>query len=300
MPLLYAAKLHAIHGEPETGKGWLAHLAACELIAQRKHVLYVDFEDEPATAVERQRALGTGKRALLRYFHYLRPDEPLATGWDDLADLLGKHRFKLAILDGLTEAYTLNGLDPYSNADAARWLQLLPRRLCRRGVAVLQVDHVVKDRAARGRYALGGQHKLAGVDVAYSLRVVEPFGRDRDGLARLHVVKDRPGWIQRHAVGKNRQIATVRFSSADGDVSIALAPPEFGGDFRPTELMCQISRLVAGNAGLSQRAILGALEGNQNKKLLALELLVSEGYVQVRASGKGKPHKHYSKRVFHG
>jgi hypothetical protein len=28
------------------------------------------------------------------------------------------------------------------------------------------------DRATRGRYTIGGQHKLAGVDVAYSLLVI--------------------------------------------------------------------------------------------------------------------------------
>jgi hypothetical protein len=297
VPLLYAAKLHAIHGEPEAGKGWLAHLAAHELVKARKHVLHVDFEDDPTTAVERQRALGTSRKALLRYFHYVRPDEPLIGAQDDLTSLLLKHRFKLVILDGLTEAYTLNGLDPSNNSDTARWLQLLPRPMAKYGAAVLQIDHVVKDRAAQGKYAIGGQHKLAGIDVAYSLRTVEPFGRDCDGAAKLYIVKDRPGWVQRNAVGKDRQIADVRFASVDSKVSINLNPPEHAGtDFRPTRLMSQISRVISEKPGLSQQAIRKAVNGKTEVKRVALERLIGEGFVRVEKDGQAN--RHYPKKAF--
>ena len=48
--LLYAGKIHWFAGEPEAAKGWLALMAASELIKAGKHVLWVDFEDEASTA----------------------------------------------------------------------------------------------------------------------------------------------------------------------------------------------------------------------------------------------------------
>ena len=97
-----------------------------------------------------------------------------------------------AVIDGVTEALTIFGLDLNDNADSARWYQQLPRPIVRRGAAVLLIDHVTKDREGRGRFAIGAQHKLAGVDVAYGVEVVEPFGGGRDGLVKVTVAKDRP------------------------------------------------------------------------------------------------------------
>ena len=86
------------------------------------------------------------------------------------------------MIDGVTEALALEGLDMASNQDVAELLQ--PARRGRsHGPAppCCSIDHVTKDREARGRYAIGAQHKLAGVDVAYRLDVVQPFGRGREG-----------------------------------------------------------------------------------------------------------------------
>ena len=50
---------------------------------------------------------------------------------------------------------------------------------------MLLVDHVTKSKDDRGRYAIGAQAKLAGIDgAAYSVKMVSPFGRGRTGRAR--------------------------------------------------------------------------------------------------------------------
>jgi hypothetical protein len=293
VPLIYPAKLHTIHGEPEAGKGWLAHRVAHELIDARKHVLYIDFEDDPMSAVERQKVLGTGRKESLNCLHYVQPAEPLSSGHEDLEHLLDAFPIKLAIFDGLTEGYTLNGLDPSNNGDAAKWFQLLPRPLTKKGIAVLQIDHVVKDGDSRGRWAIGGQHKLAGVDTAYSLQSVQPFGREHDGLARLYVVKDRPGWVQRHAVGRDRQVADVHLSSSpNGEVSVDLLAPDTQGcnDSRLVGSMERMRKAIENDPGLSTRAVLSSTGGNQRRKIEALARLVDEGFVRVEAEGKTKKH----------
>jgi AAA domain len=54
----------------------------------------------------------------------------------------------LVVIDGVTEALTLHGFDLGDNVEIARWLELLPRPAARCGVAVLLLDHVVKDKEA--------------------------------------------------------------------------------------------------------------------------------------------------------
>ena len=179
--LLYPARNHALFAEPEAGKGWFGLHAAKERLTAGEHVAYFDFEDTAATVVGRLLALGLGPQAITQRFHYVRPDEALDAAGQAALDGLLSMRPTLAIIDGVTEALTLHGLELKDNADVARWLKLLPRRLTDAGAAVIQIDHVSKDRDARGRFAIGTEHKLAGVDVAYALEVLEPFGRDARG-----------------------------------------------------------------------------------------------------------------------
>jgi hypothetical protein len=206
----------------------------------------------------------------------VRPDEPLS----DIEPLLAL-RPSLAVLDGLTEALVLHGLDLRDNTDVARSLALLPRPLQRSGASVVLLDHVAKDTEARGRWAIGAQHKLAGVDVAYLLDVLEPFGRGRDGHVRILVQKDRPGFIRRYAVDK--RCADLRLSSSDeGGVSYELAAPEERKVFRPTGLMEKVSRTVEEESGLSKRALRTAEGGKKDYLDLAIELLLAEGFIEPR------------------
>src|SRR5258706_16211038 len=75
--LFYDGKLHWISGEPEGLKSWLAQIVAADTIMIGRHVIYVDFEDGPASVAERLVALGASWDAILAYFHYFRPETPM-------------------------------------------------------------------------------------------------------------------------------------------------------------------------------------------------------------------------------
>ena len=297
--LLYAARIHALHAEPEALKTWLALKACAERIAAAETVIYVDFEDSPANVVQRLLDLGTAASAIATRFVYIRPDEPLApAAMRDLDQALATEP-TLAVIDGVTEAFSRQGLNPLDNSDVAIWLDLLPRKFARAGMAVLTLDHVVKDREQRGRYAIGAQHKLAGVDVAYSLKVLQPFARGRDGLVSIIVQKDRPGRVREFAA--DGQVALLRaISGPDGSVRIRLEPPEpaaAGTTFRPTVLMERVSQAIEADPGLSLRSVRTAVKGQRNDaKDLALDLLVSEKYVEVRTEGRAN--RHYPLRPY--
>jgi hypothetical protein len=66
---------------------------------------------------------------------------------------------------------------------------------------VVCLDHVIKNRETGGRYALGAQHKLAGVTGAtYVFSVIRPLARAKsepvEGIVSLTVTKDRPGYVR--------------------------------------------------------------------------------------------------------
>jgi KaiC/GvpD/RAD55 family RecA-like ATPase len=284
--LLYAGRVHALFGEPEACKGWISLHAAAECLSDGGRVLLVDFEDSAPSVVARLLAIGADPNRILEQLVYIRPDEPLAeTAVREFGQ--AAKNVTLAILDGVTEALTLHGLDLASNTDVAKWLEKLPRPLARAGAAVLLIDHVVKDREQRGRYAIGAQHKLAGVDCAYSVRVLEPFGRGRNGTVQITVTKDRPGHVRGAAV--DGRVADVRLTSEpDGAVNITVHAATEGSPatFRPTVLMERVSRAVEEDSGLSKRAIREAVRGRAKHVDLARELLTAEGYITARQDGQ--------------
>ncbi len=199
--LLYDERIAQAAGEPEACKGWLAMTASAGLLQMDCTVLYVDFESTATEIAQRLLSLGVDRDRILEQFVYVRPHEPLIE--ENRVDLKAAFDREpaLIVIDGVTEALTIHGLDLSDNSDIAHWLELLPRPAARTGAAVLMIDHVVKDKEARGRYAIGGQHKLAGVDVAYKLEVIEPFGRGKDGLVKVKVMKDRAGHVRAFADG---------------------------------------------------------------------------------------------------
>jgi hypothetical protein len=288
--LLYSGGIHSIAGESESGKTWITLTAAVQLITANMPVVFIDFEDRPERVISRLSALGAPTQAIRDHFTYIRPDRALdPTAHRDLAPLL-THAV-LVIIDGITEAMTIHGLDLNSNEDAAKFYGILPRWIADHGPAVVMIDHVTKNEDTRGRYALGAQHKLAGIDAAsYTVKVRQPFGRGKKGIATVSVAKDRPGHVREHARG--HRIADFTLDDTNGTTIATLDPPEdasLGDDepWAPTHLMEKISAYVLTNRGASQTAILESVRGKKNHKTLALELLVRRGYIATEKGPRG-------------
>lgn len=282
--LLYAGKVHQFIGEPESGKGWLALLAAKECLEAGEQVLYIDFEDEAAVAVDRLRALGVGDELIVAGLHYVRPDEPMneqANG--QIQKLAGEAA--LVVIDGVTEALALEGIDIRDNTAVAGFMKL-PMKLAQLGAAVVLIDHVAKDSESRGRHGIGAQHKLASVHVSLSLSVKEPFGRGVAGRVRIREGKDRPGYLRR--LGVNRWVGEMVIESLPGGgVDLAIEPADAApGDFRPTVLMERVSQAVEREPGLSITGLRTAVTGNSAYVDKARGLLVDEGFIEARRDGQ--------------
>lgn len=288
--LLYTGKLHAFNAEPESGKSWLAMWACLEVIEAGGHALYVDFEDDAATAVERLLALGADPAQLLDRFHYMRPDDPVnAAATLRVRAALRAWPVQLCVIDGVGEAMASSGWNEDKAADYFSFANALPRPVRRAGVAVILIDHLPKNRETRGDDARGSGAKRGVVDAALRLEVARPFGRGRDGMAKVIVAKDRHGHL-RGATHNGRLIAEMHLTSADAGQSVTLTlrpPPDpgAGAPFRPTEIMAKVSAEVEAAGPLSKRTIRSVIRGKATYVDLAIGLLVAEGYLQSTAKG---------------
>lgn len=296
--LLYPGILHSLAGEPEAGKGWIALAACTEVLTGGGKALYIDFEDSAENVTHRLLALGTPGDVITGRLAYVAPDEAPEPGIVDA--LAADGPWEIVVLDGMSEAYSLLGLDASSNQDVPAFLRALARPFARTGAAVVLIDHVTKDRNTRGRYALGGGHKLAGVTVAYTVDVITPPDRQNTGRARLIVQKDRHGHVRASADHGTAADVTITPEDGGSRVTVALDAPEHSidaeGVWHPTRLMEKASKLIEGDEGLTRNEVLEGVGGKKEYAVKALALLVSEGFVERRKDGQ--KHRHYSHRPY--
>ncbi|MGI5512756.1 AAA family ATPase [Streptomyces sp. CA-106131] len=220
--LFYPGRMNSISSESEAGKTWFALIACLQEINNDNDVLYLDFEDDAAGVVGRLLALGAHPDDVLARFHYVRPEnKPGPVDLVDLAAVLD-HRPTLAVVDGVTEAMSMYGLELKDNTDVARFGRELLRPIADKGAAVVTLDHVVKSAENRGRYSIGGVHKLNGLNgVAYTLDNIRPFGVGVTGRTRIYIAKDRPAQLRRNALPNKTGMHWF------GDLVVNAEQPEF-------------------------------------------------------------------------
>jgi hypothetical protein len=288
--LFYGGKVHTVASESEAGKTWLMLAAAFEEMRAGNSVAYIDFEDDEGGVVGRLLSLQLAPDVIREQFRYVRPTEALhgVGNLDDLREIVTTHRPTLAVVDGVTEAMTMHGLNPNDNADVATFGRILPRRLATAGAAAVCLDHLPKAADNRGRYAIGGVHKLNGVDgAAFLLEGRDPFGVGLTGRSTIRIAKDRPGQLRKHGQRRNDGLydfgELVLTSHDDSYVELEIAAGAVRDDeFRPTHLMAKIAEALKAHGPMPQRQILATVRGKRQFAIDALVILQRDGYVSVK------------------
>jgi hypothetical protein len=301
--LLYRRKTHWVYGGFESAKSWLAMFFAAQVLSAGNRVCYVDYEDSAGEVGHRLLLLGAPHHALVdpQRFVYIHPERPLSLEAERQAfdDLLAQ-KFDFAVLDGVTEAMSLEGLSSNLSEDVAAWQHLAPNALASRtGAAVVCIDHIPKDKNNQGG-AIGSQHKLSGVTgAAYVLDVKDPFGKGLQGRSMVRVRKDRPGGV-RGLLGSDyrssdRTHLVAEFvvdARSPRQLKVDLYEPHVRvqGSDRPTWCMEQASLYIESDLELSERSqrriteqLWDNVKGGNGKIGRdtwrdALDCLVAEGY----------------------
>jgi len=300
--LMYPGLVHSFHGESESGKSLIMQHAAAVELGQGRDVLYLDYESDAASVVGRLRELGAPVDMIARHFHYLHPEESFTSltsrmRWARLLEAT----YSLAIIDGVTDALATFGYSSIDNDDVTKWQIAMPRKIASEtGAAVALIDHVSKDNAGRGRFAVGGSAKMNGLTgAAYIVEVGTPLGRGRRGVVNVRIGKDRPGGVRGQLIASDKMradrteaVATVVVDSTSGagihvelQVPTELAPG--GVKANDAATLDKAAAYVTDHPGMSKTATAQAMTGKYAANLAALATLITQGYVEDGGRGKG-------------
>ena len=256
--LLYPGRVHWLSGDPETGKSWIAFLAAHATILNGGTVLWINLEDTDQGIRGRLDALGLTPTQR-NQFIYIHPDEPI---WDTTATLdFHQHlaeRPTLAVVDSIGATLNMHNLKENNDEDIGLIYDHILRPLANKGTATLALDHPVKDKEQRGKYSSGSKRKLATTDVHYIVEPIRPFARGSTGISIIKIGKDRPGGIRAFCEPELiANVATVHITSTDeGNVTWAINPPKEGAHADPrSSLDARVLAYITANPGLSTNSV---------------------------------------------
>ena len=192
------------------------------------------------------------------------------------------------------------GLD--ENRDAEKFNARMPDVLWRAGATCIVLDHVVKDREARGMWASGHHRKIGRTEVHIGFEAIPRLERGGVGRAIMTRHKDRVGF---HKSGKGN-VGTVEFASdlAAHKISWRFIPSGEVDAFRPTVLMARASLWLAEQTAPVSRSQAEAgvrhtgTKASNDALRLALDVLVNEGYAsEFEGPRNAKLLRHA--RIFH-
>jgi hypothetical protein len=322
LALLYPGLVNMLVGRPESGKTWAALVASKEVVESGRSVVYVDFEADPVSVVGRMVALGVERSDLAQRFHYLQPDQPLATMMTDrygrpspteggrlhettFGSVLDSTDPALVVLDGTTILLGIHHADPNDTGSVERMMTWV-KGLTRAGrTAVLILDHTTKA-APRGSMPLGSQHKVAAVGGL--LAQVFQISRVRPGAVghlEVLVIKDRPGGVRENSPDGDPQVAADLYLDALGgadNVLASLKPPNpsavvIGASDSASARLSQTSAdaeailaaLEATDVPMSRAEIKAAVPGvmTDSRFKEASRSLLAQGLVRMTGGGAG-------------
>jgi hypothetical protein len=287
-----------VAAEKKVGKSLVfATVLPVEVIAAGGRVVVLDRENGDDESARRLETVLDAREADARFcetvrerLHYhawpqLRlewasdPDYPQAFGEADVVvfDSSRSHTASLALRE--------NESDDYS-----RFVAALIDPLMRAGKAVIVLDNTGHSEKERAR---GTTAKEDLCDIAFTVRTIKPFSLQQAGIVELRCMYSRIGEIT-HGDSWRMELGDGAYGSWQRDER----PAEDSSAFRPTHQMRAVSETVEQSPGLSKAAIRSAVKGKNEYIDRALELLISEGYIEVYKDGRA--HRHRSLRPYRG
>jgi len=294
--LIYEGRVHSIYGESESGKSWIAQIATAELLKSDQKVIYIDFESDALDIVNRLKNLGVSRANLLQYFTYIRPDGPRDVDDPYWQDILEPKSATLIVIDGVTESLTMWGGETKDNDAITRWMRIFPRTVATAsGAAVVLIDHITKNAETRGRFAIGGQAKLATIDgAAYLVEPLEALSPGRIGTLTMRVTKDRPGFIRKvsgiwRKSDRTQETAIFTIDSTRAQIEYVIGVPlaedeaEANKEFKKLK---EVAEFINNFPGSNRRIIQEGVSGSKETVGDKISDLLAGGWIQNRGNDR--------------
>lgn len=299
--LLYSGRTSGLAAESGAGKTFTALRLAQTELEDGRNVVYVDLEDSAIGVAARLLAMGVPPTVIAdpRRFAYVQPDESfLGAAVLDFMTLITSMQPSLVVIDSTGESMALEGADPNSDDQVARWFQQLPTAIARMGPAVLLIDHLPKaDTGAPS--PIGSQRKraaISGVQLIQSVKKGMAFARGHAGQAEIVCTKDRAGFF---VTGEKVAALVVNPNDTmpDGSGCDVLLIQTDPSAWAPTKHMADISDYLEKSAAPSStNTVCSAVTGKRETLSLALKILVASGYARAATAARGSTEYAFVKR----
>lgn len=280
--LFMPGRLNTLFGESGGGKTFYMLHVMKEEMDKGNDVVYVDYEDAPDTAIFRLRQLGADDTTMLGHLIYIRPTEKWGPRTEqELHKSLTGRNVTLVVLDSVGESIATDGYNPNADEEVARWFSGAARFFAKSvGAAVVLLDHVtkanIKNRDAD--HAAGSLRKRAAIDgAAYSLHVITPASKNKDGEFEFITRKCRNGWRSNGSVAANVKM----LNGQNGTVTFAVTQPTdtTPKPFSPTRCMEKVSEfLKLRETAQSKSEIARNIKYGNDIVSAAIDSLVREGF----------------------
>lgn len=294
--LIYQGRVHSFYGESESGKSWLAQIATAELLKSDKKVTYIDFESDASDVIGRMKSLGVSRANVLQYLTYIRPEGARDANDPYWKEILQPDSAALVVIDGVTESLTMWGGETKDNDKITQWMRIFPRTVATAsGAAVVLIDHITKNAETRGRFAIGGQAKLATIDgAAFLVEPIEGLAPGKIGRLTVRVTKDRPGFVRKSAgmyrkSDRTQEAAVIVIDSTKAQMGYIIQPPTDEDDLKENIEIGkrrEIVEFVHNHGGCSRRDINRGVKGDDGLKKDRTDDLIDEGFIVNKGTGK--------------
>lgn len=294
--LLYPGKVHSFYGESESGKSWLAQIAAAEVVKSYQKVVYIDFESDAVDIANRLKILGVTKPEAVQYFRYIRPERKVIPDDPAWLALVEEGSATLIIIDGVTEALTMWEKATKENDDITEWMRKFPRALAKSGAAVVLIDHITKNPETRGRFALGGQAKLATIDgAAYLIEPIKNLAPGGAGALTVRVTKDRPGSVRRKSgmwrkSDRTQEAAIIEIDSTNAVMKYVICVPMSEDEVledQEFKMEKAIATFIATHPGCTKGEVTKGVKGGDHSIYERLEAMQEQGLIRDEGVGRG-------------
>jgi hypothetical protein len=291
-PFLHEGKGAVISGPTGRGRSSLVQAGLYDAGTLGLRCAYLGAEVTPDEfdaraahlAAVRGDEVGDELRRELSRVRYLSLASVVTQAWSDpVAWIAGARAYRVIAIDPLASVAAALDLDfDKSNAQFIAFYDKLVQPLTDAGIAVVMIDNIGHAEEARSR-AKGVSGKGDKADLTFSCKAIA----DPAGL-----------------VVRCQKVRTIRAAFRVGDEwlferdtqRIERRDARSADAFRPTGLMEQVSKLLESDPGLSKNSARSSVKGKNEYIDLALDLLVSEGFVEARKDGQAS--RHFSQKAF--
>jgi hypothetical protein len=292
-PFLHAGRGAVISGPTGRGRSSLVQAGLYDAGTLGLRCAYLGAEVTPEEfdaraahlAGVRGDEVGDDLRRELSRVRYLNLASTVTRAWSDPeAWVAGAQVYAVVAIDPLASVASALDLDfDKSNAQFIAFYDKLVQPLTDAGVAVVMIDNIGHAEEARSR-AKGVSGKGDKADLTFSCKAIA----------------DPPGLVVRC-----QKVRSIRAAFRVGDEWVferdtqrveKRTASSSDAAFRPTGLMEQVSKLLEADPGLSKRSVRSSVKGKNEYVDLALDLLVSEGFVEIQKQGQAD--RHFSQTAF--